>query len=67
MIWDENIHVLVMLTRLTENCKPKADKYWPTSRKPKAFGEITIKLEGIEKNSRFQYKIKQFSMQRVRF
>jgi len=64
MVWDENVLVLVMLTRLNENCKHKADKYWPTSRRPKTFGEVTVKLEGIEKNARFQYKIKQFSLTR---
>lgn len=64
MVWDEQVYVLVMLTRLTENCKHKADKYWPTSRRPKTYGDITIKLQSIEKNSRFQYKIKQFSLSR---
>jgi len=66
MIWDENVFILVMLTRLVENLKPKADKYWPTSRSPKTYGDITVKLEKIEK-SRFQYKIKQFTVTRVLF
>ena len=42
MVWDQNVHIIVMLTRLVEGGRIKADRYWPTSR-PKRFGEITVR------------------------
>ena len=41
MIWQENVSVIVMLTKLEESQRCKAHRYWPTSCRPiKFFGDI---------------------------
>lgn len=32
MVWDNDCEVIVMLCKLTENCKQKCYKYWPTKQ-----------------------------------
>eukprot|EP01122_Echinamoeba_exundans_P002974 TRINITY_DN12_c0_g1_i1.p1 TRINITY_DN12_c0_g1~~TRINITY_DN12_c0_g1_i1.p1 ORF type:complete len:541 (-),score=84.93 TRINITY_DN12_c0_g1_i1:1883-3505(-) len=65
MVWDQNVHILVMLTRLVEGGRVKADRYWPT-RRPKRFAncDITVRLESIECVSQMGYKIKKFLVER---
>lgn len=65
MVWDQNVHILVMLTRLVESGRVKADRYWPT-RRPKRFPscDITVRLESIECMASMGYKVKKFLVER---
>lgn len=62
MVWEQNVHIIVMLTRLCEGGRVKADRYWPT-RRPKRFGDIVVRLDKIE-TTLMGYKIKQFQVER---
>ncbi|KAK0141048.1 Receptor-type tyrosine-protein phosphatase eta [Merluccius polli] len=42
MIWEKNIHTVVMLTRCVEQGRVKCEKYWPNESKP--FGNITVTM-----------------------
>lgn len=65
MVWDQNVHIVVMLTRLIEGGRIKADRYWPT-RNPKRFAgcDITVRLESIETVAAMGYKVKKFLIER---
>lgn len=44
MVWENNCSLIVMLTKLEENGREKAEKYWPSTCKQerKKYGEITV-------------------------
>lgn len=44
MVWEQEINVIVMLTRVTENSKVKCYKYWPGKLKTKVFGKFSVSL-----------------------
>lgn len=60
MIWEQNVEVIVMLTRLIESGKYKADKYWPT-KCSKTYANLKVTLLDIKKNE-FDYRIKEFEI-----
>ncbi|XP_041131973.1 receptor-type tyrosine-protein phosphatase eta-like isoform X2 [Polyodon spathula] len=43
MIWEQNVHTLVMLTRCNEQGRVKCEEYWPSSN-PKNYGDVTVIL-----------------------
>ncbi|XP_061166271.1 receptor-type tyrosine-protein phosphatase epsilon-like [Saccostrea echinata] len=45
MIWQENVHQIVMLTNLKEGNKAKSDKYWPDLQHSATFGVISLRTE----------------------
>jgi protein tyrosine phosphatase len=49
MCWEQDVNVIVMLTRLTENNKLKCYKYWPGEGKEKKFGLFSVLLASKEK------------------
>ncbi|XP_041041318.1 receptor-type tyrosine-protein phosphatase alpha-like [Carcharodon carcharias] len=42
MIWQENSTVIVMLTNLIEQDKPKCEQYWPEDLQSQEYGEFTV-------------------------
>ena len=50
MIWERNVRVVMMITRLVESDVPKADQYWPRDRTAKPYGDITVTLKTLEPN-----------------
>ncbi len=49
MVWEQDVNVLVMLTKVTENSKIKCYKYWPGKVKGKMFGQFFVSLVSKEK------------------
>ncbi|XP_061175340.1 receptor-type tyrosine-protein phosphatase kappa-like [Saccostrea echinata] len=44
MVWQENIHQVVMLSNIIEDGKVKCEKYWPEICEPLTFGDLEINL-----------------------
>ena len=45
MVWQERVRLIVMLTQLVENGKPKSDHYWPyDQQKEEACEGLTIEM-----------------------
>jgi protein tyrosine phosphatase len=61
MIWENNIKLIVMLTKEVEGNKPKADKYWWMPNTPYNFGNIqttVINKEGFNNDETIVRTIK---------
>ncbi|XP_041075215.1 receptor-type tyrosine-protein phosphatase eta [Polyodon spathula] len=43
MIWEQNVHTLVMLTRCNEQGRVKCEEYWPSSN-PNTYDDVTVIL-----------------------
>lgn len=62
MIWEQKVHVIVMLTRLIEGGFPKAHKYWPVSKSRVYGGKFKVTLvDAVE--SDYDYRIKEFELE----
>jgi len=49
MIWEKNCPVVVMLTRLAEQDRPKADTYWPeTEGSTRQYGYVMVTLKKVK-------------------
>ncbi|CAB4058545.1 PTPRG [Lepeophtheirus salmonis] len=57
MVWERNVHVVVMMTNLVESGKKKCDQYWPSSGS-ESYGPIEVTLVGQEVMS--SYTIRSF-------
>jgi len=53
MIWEQNCPVIVMLTRLLESGKMKANIYWPLSSCSLRFGDIDVTI--LEEEEKFEH------------
>jgi len=53
MIWEQNVAVIVMLTKEIENGRLKCDRYWPeTAEQPLICGHFRISLSDSEESSK---------------
>ncbi|KAL8169937.1 UNVERIFIED_CONTAM: hypothetical protein K2H54_060236 [Gekko kuhli] len=43
MIWEKNIHTIVMLTKCTEQGRTKCEEYWP-NKQSKNYGDMTVAM-----------------------
>lgn len=62
MVWEQNVHVIVMLTRLIESGCAKAHKYWPTS-KPRQYGDKYRVTLVNRVTSDYDYRVKEFEVE----
>nr|ACN64933.1 protein tyrosine phosphatase [Danio rerio] len=44
MVWEQNVHSLVMVTQCVERGMVKCDHYWPTNSEPLCYGDIVVQL-----------------------
>ncbi|KAL2103488.1 hypothetical protein ACEWY4_000356 [Coilia grayii] len=42
MVWEQNVHVIVMLTSFKENGRVLCDQYWPPERGTGCYGDIQV-------------------------
>lgn len=43
MVWEKNVHAIVMLTKCVEQGRTKCEEYWP-SKQAKDYGDITVAM-----------------------
>uniref|UniRef100_A0A673N6K6 protein-tyrosine-phosphatase n=1 Tax=Sinocyclocheilus rhinocerous TaxID=307959 RepID=A0A673N6K6_9TELE len=44
MVWEQNVHSLVMVTQCVERGMVKCDRYWPVDSEPLYYGEVVVQL-----------------------
>ncbi|GAB1597278.1 tyrosine-protein phosphatase 10D-like isoform X2 [Argonauta hians] len=42
MVWEQNVHNIVMLANCIENQRQKCDHYWPETEEPRVYGNIRV-------------------------
>ncbi|OPL33933.1 hypothetical protein AM593_06966, partial [Mytilus galloprovincialis] len=53
MIWQENIHKIVMVTNLVEGIKTKCEQYWPCGGKQMVHGNLIIRLNAEKERTAY--------------
>ncbi|XP_076113929.1 receptor-type tyrosine-protein phosphatase gamma-like [Mytilus galloprovincialis] len=53
MIWQENIHQIVMVTNLVEGIKTKCEQYWPCGGKQMVHGNLIIRLNAEKERTAY--------------
>ncbi|XP_063072922.1 receptor-type tyrosine-protein phosphatase beta-like isoform X2 [Engraulis encrasicolus] len=44
MVWEQNVHNIVMVTQCVEKGRVKCDHYWPESRDPLYYGDLVVQM-----------------------
>ncbi|XDV25376.1 hypothetical protein PO909_029300 [Leuciscus waleckii] len=44
MVWERNVHSLVMVTQCVERGMVKCDRYWPIDSEPLYYGDVVVQL-----------------------
>lgn len=44
MVWEQNVHSLVMVTQCVERGMVKCDRYWPIDSEPLYYGDVVVQL-----------------------
>ncbi|XP_073703352.1 receptor-type tyrosine-protein phosphatase beta [Garra rufa] len=44
MVWEQNVHSLVMVTQCVERGMVKCDRYWPIDNEPLYYGDVVVQL-----------------------
>jgi len=65
IVWENNVKVIVMLTKFIERRRVKAHCYWPSANCPETFDDITVELvsESTSQNHK-SIKIQEFRMRK---
>uniref|UniRef100_A0A8B9GHX0 protein-tyrosine-phosphatase n=1 Tax=Amazona collaria TaxID=241587 RepID=A0A8B9GHX0_9PSIT len=67
MVWEQNVLVIVMTTRLEEGGRRKCGQYWPLEKDTKVcFGVLTITNLGVENLSHYKKTILEIHSSEVR-
>merc|ERR1711884_758148 len=59
MVWEQNTQVIVMITHLFENGKPKCDLYWPDAGS-ETYGDMCVSL--LREDILASYTLRTFSV-----
>eukprot|EP00105_Crassostrea_gigas_P043042 XP_019927190.1 PREDICTED: receptor-type tyrosine-protein phosphatase kappa-like isoform X2 [Crassostrea gigas] len=60
MVWQENVHQIIMLTNIIEDGKVKCEHYWPESDEPLILGDLDIRLQSDKHFA--SYSIRQMTL-----
>ncbi|XP_042338891.1 receptor-type tyrosine-protein phosphatase beta-like [Plectropomus leopardus] len=44
MVWEQNVHNLVMVTQCVEKGRVKCDHYWPFDQDPLYYGDLIVQM-----------------------
>ncbi|XP_060758757.1 receptor-type tyrosine-protein phosphatase beta isoform X3 [Neoarius graeffei] len=44
MVWEQNVHNIVMVTQCVEKGRGKCDQYWPVDREPLYYGDLVVDM-----------------------
>ncbi|XP_062374632.1 receptor-type tyrosine-protein phosphatase beta [Sardina pilchardus] len=44
MVWEQNVHNIVMVTQCVEKGRVKCDHYWPQNREPLYYGDLVVQV-----------------------
>ncbi|KAL4234582.1 hypothetical protein ACF0H5_006223 [Mactra antiquata] len=56
MIWENNVNVIAMVTKLIEETKMKCVQYWATKGNRKTFGKVTVFTESEEEFAEYSIR-----------
>uniref|UniRef100_A0A8C2B124 protein-tyrosine-phosphatase n=1 Tax=Cyprinus carpio TaxID=7962 RepID=A0A8C2B124_CYPCA len=45
MVWEQNVHNLVMVTQCVEKGRVKCDHYWPFDQEPLYYGDLVVQMQ----------------------
>ncbi|XP_047658277.1 receptor-type tyrosine-protein phosphatase beta-like isoform X2 [Tachysurus fulvidraco] len=45
MVWEQNVHNIVMLTQCVEKGRVKCDHYWPFDQDPLYYGDLIVRMQ----------------------
>nr|XP_055049169.1 receptor-type tyrosine-protein phosphatase beta-like isoform X1 [Misgurnus anguillicaudatus] len=45
MVWEQNVHNIVMLTQCVEKGRVKCDYYWPFDQEPLYYGDLIVQMQ----------------------
>ncbi|KAF0312846.1 Tyrosine-protein phosphatase 99A [Amphibalanus amphitrite] len=64
MVWEQNVHILVMITNLVERGRKKCDMYWPQEG-TETFG--VIRVTNLGQDVMATYTIRKFRIQHLKY
>ncbi|XP_029379627.1 receptor-type tyrosine-protein phosphatase beta [Echeneis naucrates] len=44
MVWEQNVHIVVMVTQCVEKGRVKCDHYWPLDQDPLYYGDLIVQM-----------------------
>jgi len=68
MIWDEKVHVILMLTKAIENGRIKCHRYWPEEgEESTVFGDFKLVLEAVKEDAEMETIIRTYKIYNTKF
>ncbi|XP_066523944.1 receptor-type tyrosine-protein phosphatase beta [Hoplias malabaricus] len=60
MVWEQNIHNIVMVTQCMEKGRVKCDQYWPTDKEPLYYGDLVVQM--LSESVLLEWTIREFKI-----